>query len=581
MAAVTFGALIDAAEQHIEAARQYQGPVPMNPGELARQLRRLALTVARYLDEPLRRTGLVAVSGPGTDPADRALLELRQALLVTADGFGSLIPDGPVPEVQDPCLRHLTGAADALAAGRDLLATHVATNPDGTLADRSVWAPVLTSRPFVTAVTAEAGRWTGRVLDWTSWLASHGCPVLTDPCGILSHAEAAVQRVAARPGDEETLLLRGIPSATPPPRITIPEHGEPDDVLCEGIAIGAERLRSITFGMPDQAAWSWQISGPAWEHSARAGALICHMSETALAMLLRHTSGQPADAGLSTAIGALADARTAWLRGVECWRLPTTDAPSHVTPVTAEADALVLRTGRLIYAHPRWTPQRSKDIKTRELAGLAPDATVLTALHTASDAIMRMAEADLKTITAALAAQRIFVPSRTVSLSYAAVARRYIRISPDRSGPLLDAYQTIVERSQLAIRALDELALNAGTPSQVLALARRAAEHQHGRASYSGSASDLPYRPGPLENGFRKMGTADPGLLLRANAIDRATRELLADARDAAANPARLAAMDSPQNSHTPAGPSAAKPLTRVRPSSAATPVNTAARRQA
>jgi hypothetical protein len=296
------------------------------------------------------------------------------------------------------------------------------------------------------------------------------------------------------------------------------------------------------------------------------------MSEAALTMLQRR-AGQSGDrqAALHAAITSLADTRTAWLRAIECWRLPTIDTPVRVTPVTTEADALVLRIGRLIHAHPRWTPQHSKDIGTRNLDGLPPDLVMLAILHDANDAIARMADADRNTITAALAAQRIFAPSRTVSLSYATVARRYIRISADRSGPLLDAYNNIVNHSQQALRALDDLALSTQASSRVLALARQAAQLQHSEYPDHRPASDLPYQPGPVENAFRTMGTDDPGLLLRANALDKATRELLAEARDTPSSPVRLAAMDTPNST---SGTSAARPQPTARRPRTASPAN-------
>jgi hypothetical protein len=231
MPGTTFGDLIRSAEQHMEAAERYRGSVAAHPGEIARQLQRLSLAVARYLDDPLSCASLVLVGEHRMAPEDRALLDLRQALLVTAESFESLIPKETAPDMRDPCVRHLAGAADALAAGRDLLNTHFSVTPGGTRIGRSFWASALTSHPFVTAAMAEVVPWTAQVARWTRWLASHADTRLADPSGILSHAEGAFDRVDLSSG-EYAALLDGVPSATPPSHAEFPERGESDEELC-------------------------------------------------------------------------------------------------------------------------------------------------------------------------------------------------------------------------------------------------------------------------------------------------------------------------------------------------------------
>jgi hypothetical protein len=74
------------------------------------------------------------------------------------------------PRVADPAARWLAAAAAALAAGRDLLHTHVAARPDGARLERSKWAPVVTSAPVARALLLELGLWARRI-------AEHGARV--------------------------------------------------------------------------------------------------------------------------------------------------------------------------------------------------------------------------------------------------------------------------------------------------------------------------------------------------------------------------------------------------------------------
>jgi hypothetical protein len=302
------------------------------------------------------------------------------------------------------------------------------------------------------------------------------------------------------------------------------------------------------------------------------------MSEIALTMLDRRSSQlhRRKEPGARDASVALADARAAWLKAVDQWRLRTTDTRSRVTAVTAETDDLVLRLGRLVYAHPRWTPQMSRNVGLRELDGLAADTAILAAVHNASDAIAHMADADCKTIAAALATHRIFMPSRIVSPGYAAVALPYIRIPGDRADELVKAYRAVIERSRQVVEALDDLALRTGASSQVLALARQAAALQPDPAPAPGHESGSAHQPGPMVSAFRSMGTTDPGLLLRAHAIDTATRNLLTEARTSARSPVRDAAKDLPDANHPPGEAPSNKHPGRARTTS---PTSTAPRR--
>jgi hypothetical protein len=123
---------------------------------------------------------------------------------------------------------------------------------------------------------------------------------------------------------------------------------------------------------------------------------------------------------------------------------------------------------------------------------------------------------------------------------------------------VLDAYAPAVAASAELAVALDIAAVAADAPTRAIAVVRAASaerrperkrtagRHAAGladpaRALASGSAwasaeavgTGLP-RPGPVERQVRDLGVDDAILLLRAKAIDKAARDVLAQAQDAA-----------------------------------------------
>ena len=78
---------------------------------------------------------------PGTWP--RASIQAQEAI----HNASAFLPPAPAstirpgaPHAADPAARRLDAATAALAAGRDLLHTHVSARPDGSRIDRSEWA---------------------------------------------------------------------------------------------------------------------------------------------------------------------------------------------------------------------------------------------------------------------------------------------------------------------------------------------------------------------------------------------------------------------------------------------------------
>src|ERR1022692_3436490 len=140
----TFGDFLDPAARHIGAAIAFRGDLPDSVREDAiAELGRLVATMARYLgdlpfpDSPDPARPLWP--SPQTHALADAQVALRRAARSLRHGAAST-PDA------HPVLRHLAAAADHLAAGRDLLQTHITADPSGARS-RSFWAPTITSPP--------------------------------------------------------------------------------------------------------------------------------------------------------------------------------------------------------------------------------------------------------------------------------------------------------------------------------------------------------------------------------------------------------------------------------------------------
>jgi hypothetical protein len=109
---------------------------------------------------------------------------------------------------------------------------------------------------------------------------------------------------------------------------------------------------------------------------------------------------------------------------------------------------------------------------------------------------------------------------------------------------LLDGYRLAVKTCTAATTARDGLALAARATSRVLAAAHTtpAVTNRHvpspGQVQADrtrdfpspGQLPALPVQPGGIEDVVRDLQLTDPALLLRAAAIDEATRDLLAEA---------------------------------------------------
>ena len=168
---------------------------------------------------------------------------------------------------------------------------------------------------------------------------------------------------------------------------------------------------------------------------------------------------------------------------------------------------------------------------------------MLAAVHHTTDTLTHMAVTDRRCVRQAAADHRLYIPTRLLPEDYD-IPRPYTPAPRSRVTALLDGYRLAVKTCTAATTALDGLALAAGATSRVLAAAHTAPAvtgyqgPAPGQVRADGtrdllSSGQLPATPvqfGRIEDVVRDLQLTEPALLLRAAAIDEATRDLLAEA---------------------------------------------------
>lgn len=618
------GDLFDTAERHFTAAEACRGEIT-EPAAAVYNLRRLLAAMTGYLHRTMPGDGVSAVTGSAPQAATALLELLRSAGDKIAAACAELGADNPATAAGSTL--HLSAAAGCLAAGCDLLASHNELDVNGARVARSDWAGHMANPDVQAALVAEIGQWSRRAASFATWLASVsgliGGNAQADvaSAGQMLWLAAEINRpkhagfAATEPGRE---ILRCFRHVASPDRIP-PQVPESVGELRDGILVTAERLRSIAFHLPSEAATSSpRVSGPAWARAALASAVVSDISRRVLQVLaIRSTQLNSAQTGterLDAAARALAGARDAWRHAAQLWQIMTTDTQAEFTPVTAETDDLVLRIGRLAFTGPDWMPTRAKRATLRNPAELAANAdefaTVVCAVHHASDALARLARANRTAIGHLAAARRVYLSNRILEDERYG-NREYVPVQADRLWDLQEAHQAVTRVCRHAARAMDAVAVEAGAPSAILAAIRPAApstdinaelavlevcvrdirrpkgsrrRHEmvktalltdrevtftpHGQAPRRAVGDNVAAADrvtartqyGPVERRMRTMGVTDIGLLLEAATIDRASRNLLGRASapreenrsqpgpliTADGNPATLAATDVP-----------------------------------
>ena len=223
-----FGEFLHPAARHITAAVSSPADFPdETTGAVTRELGRLVTTLARYLgDLPLPDEFGPALN-PALRPEVRAAGEARQALQWAA---ASLLPEpaasvGTPDADSHPVVRHLSAAADLLAAGRDLLHTHF-TGPPSAQTARSDWAAVILSWPVTSALISEVAACARQLAPWAAQLPVTGPDEPGGPAAAaglrtgsrwLWRAGAAVYGAEEDPPSAEAKeLLAAVPLNVPP-----------------------------------------------------------------------------------------------------------------------------------------------------------------------------------------------------------------------------------------------------------------------------------------------------------------------------------------------------------------------------
>jgi hypothetical protein len=474
MPGIAFGDLLDSAARHVAAAGESRSAATPAPDTLF-YLGRLVTGAARCL------RAVTAYGSPGAADLphwQRTALELHEALCQAADGLNQAASQaGDLLQVRRPhTIRHLAAAADIMAAGHDLLRTHMSIDSDGSPVDRSVWARMVTDELVVVAMTGEMGRWAGTVAAWTGWLSMSSTGLATAAEWLDTAHQMAAPSAAAQGQD----LLRAIPSAIPPGRLP-PDGAESVTELCAGISVTADRLRALAFTLPGQATRSSDAAAPALRRAAYSAAIV----SDAAALVLRTLStraGQlrtdpPAAAQLLEASAGFSSACSTWRRANSMWQVIATDTLEAVSPIAEEIHDLVLRMGRLAFADAAWTPARSPHARPRDPASLAATKAaipaVLGTVHQAADALTHLASAHLAAVTALADAGRLYLPNR-IACDESAARGSWARMPPDRAGTLLDMHRVITTACHQTAAGLDRLAAREAMPGSALAAIRPA-----------------------------------------------------------------------------------------------------------
>ena len=297
------GDFLAAAHEHMEAA------VVVGDGQLAqlpavtRNLHRLIAVMSHYLDD-LTPYDAVEASGQANLHAwERAVVDACAALHAAADCLRHSA-DRPGEQADATASwrgSHLAAAAGNLAAGRDLLHTHHASDPGGLTRERTEWAMVVTSLPILRALMSEVTRWSLQLAPFTAWLSgsatSYALPRTADQAvsATVGRELASASQWLQVAGTALRLALEGdpvraadiellcaIPTAEVPQRHRPGRAEEPVTELCHGIVISASRLRAAIRGDRERARSSPSMTSGGWQWMAQAAAVTSHLGEMAL-----------------------------------------------------------------------------------------------------------------------------------------------------------------------------------------------------------------------------------------------------------------------------------------------------------
>lgn len=578
MTLAVFGDFLGPGRQHLEAAVTAGDRQAADLPAMVPPLHRLVTVMSLCLEDLAPCDEIEAADRTDLHVWERGVIDAGVALRIAVDclrrSVAYLSPGEPLSGPIPARARHLADAARELAAGRDLLQTHIVLGPDGFAQERSEWASAVRSLPVTRALANEMAAWSVRLAPFTAWLADLATPLISrrltaqPPREELAsasewlHAVSVALRPALETDPVRTLdaeLLHAIPAAFPPPRQPLGSAAESVAELCDGITVSASRLRAAVHRGRDRSGWSPDVTSGGWQWMAQAAAITSHLSELALRSLAiragQLTGLTTTELRLHGAADAMIGMRTAWQQVDLKWNTVITERRLLPTLMMSEASDLLLRVGRLIWDNPQWTPARADCGLRRDPAALAPGMAafmaVVSAAHQVADALACVAVIDTATVQVAAQAGRLYVPTRSLPMGFD-VPRAFAPALTSTVLELRDAYHGAAEASTQAARELDELAIAVAAPSKALGLARAAAlvpsrrrggqgtwpdndsrDHRpRTRVSFGDSRASTG-RPGPVERAVRQRRVHDPVVLLRAAAIDNAARALIGLAENA------------------------------------------------
>ena len=555
-----FGDFLELAHAHLAEASQLPatyGGVDIR--QASASMLRILVLMHRYVQdvtpgpvpEPTRRQQIAGWARAGT--------ETREALGRAAAFLSQRDVPGPGHAGGGELGWHLDAAAASLAAGRDLLQTHLARDSSGGQQLRSPWGPVVTSPALAHAVLSEMGALARRLAPLGAALAlgpgSHGSHKerrkLNAACQWLwtvNSRVAAAQHREPVPGSDLE-LLRAIPPRTPPPR-RLPAPADTVAGLCTGVISSAERVRHLAWETSSRPASSAGLTISSLRRVAATSTLTSHHCEILLHALAEHeTAHRPGGAAavLLQAAEAAGRTRQQWLDVAHALDRVTTDTRLHLSPDADESGDLALWTGRLAYADPQWTLASGPAHQTRPPHELAPrpeDARLLvTAVHHACETLTSLGHAERDQIHAAGAARRILVTTRSLP-DKMDIPRPFDPAPPDRIQAILAVCDQATRSAEEATAHVAAIAAAIGAPSRVLTAARQSTDPSRQALPADGTpasqmqetadgrfvASERPELPGPVEQTLYDLGITNPDLLQRGADIDRAGERLIIDA---------------------------------------------------
>ncbi len=580
-----FGEFLDLAGQQIAAATLPRGKLPGDArDEIIGELDRLVTAMARYANDHVL-PGAFHPAAPAEPTADEQAADGARVALIHAAGNLTLAARATTylsTSATNPAADHLRAAADALAAGRDLLQTHFAPGSAIPLAAYSPWAPVIASLPVTSALVDELTRYARQLAPLAAQMSLPAHARLPAARGALRAASRWLQ-VAGSPAVAATRqhdwleagreLLRAIPSNMLPPR-HLPSGAETVAELCSGATGTTDRLRYLALRFARQSRWPPAATATCWRRNALATAIVGHNSELILQALADRAAQLSAPAtdsdALRRAAGVMRRAWTSWQAVANAWDPLSTGTARGLSPVAAELGDLVLWIGRLAHNHPGWTPARGGASRTRDPADLAPTASdikaVLTVIERAADVVGQITQQDKHNVGQIAAEHGLYIPTRLLpEKPGAGYLDRYGHAPRSRTTGLLTGYQTAVTATEHAAVTLNDLVIRHHAPPAALSAVRAASLSSPVTARHPGPSTKPPppppttgaaraRRPDELEHLVRGLEITEPALLLRAAAIDRATSDLIAEATEKTQRLARAHEEAHPKRAHPTGG---------------------------